>query len=128
MTFVAPVEAGARQVASGGRKRRAYPVAVHLAQCAAGVLLPVLAIVAFMLVDHARVWREDSLYDARVIAHHLNATIEVELEKAIAVGQTLAGSLTYDDGDLARFDALARDAGSRLGMTIVAQDWVRNRR
>jgi two-component sensor histidine kinase/PAS domain-containing protein len=101
--------------------RRPRPVAVHLGLFAAGILVPVLAIVALMLIDTARRWRDDSLQDARIIAHHLNATIDVELEKAIAIGQTLAAALALD-GDVATFDAQARDVAKRLGFNVTLRD------
>ncbi len=103
-------------------RRRPWPVAIHLAVFAGGILIPVLLIVGFMLIDTARLWREELLHDARVIAQHLNATIEVELQKAIAVGQTLAATLVLDPGNLARFDAEARDVKKRLGVNIVTRD------
>jgi PAS domain S-box-containing protein len=103
-------------------ERRTWPVAIHLGLFAAGMLIPVALIVAFMLSDAARLRRDDSLHDAGLIAQHLNATIEVELEKAIAVGQTLAAALTIDTGDTARFAPQARDIARRLGVNFVARD------
>jgi PAS domain S-box-containing protein len=111
----------ARTTSAGGR-RRDYPIAVHLMLFAAGTLMPVLLIVAVMLLDTARLWRDDSLQDARVIVQHLNATIEVELEKAINVSQTLATALALDEPDHVRFEAQARDAAKRLGENIVVRD------
>ena len=102
--------------------RRNYPVAIHLGLFAAGILVPVLLIVAFMLIDTARMWRADSLHDAGLIAQHLNATIELELEKSIAIGQTLATAPALGEGDHARFDAQAREIANRLGVNVVVRD------
>ena len=104
------------------RRRRDRPVAIHLGLFAAGILGPVLLIVAFMLIGTARLWRDDSLQDASLIAHHLNETIEVELKNSIAVGQTLAIALALDADDHARFEAQARDVANRLGVNIVVRD------
>ena len=79
---------------------RDLPIRVHLALFAAGILVPLLAIVTVMLINTARLWRDDSIHDARLIAQHLNATIEVELEKTIAVAQTLATGLVVFGHDL----------------------------
>jgi PAS domain S-box-containing protein len=118
------VVADARSEPTGPRaeERRNRPVAVWLALFAAGTLIPVLLIVTWMLIDTARLRRDDSLRDARGMARHVNATIDVEMEKAIAVGQTLATSHMLPVGDYAAFDAQARDVGSRLGIFIVLRD------
>ncbi len=118
---VAPSEGAAPQHTG----RRNYRVAIHLAMFAAGILIPVLLIVALMLLNTARLWRDDSLHDARTIAQHLNETIDVELEKAIAVDETLAAALELDDAQHAGFEAQARDVAQRLGMNIVVRDAVR---
>lgn len=102
--------------------RGTYRVAVHLALFAAGILVPVLLIVTFMLINTARLWRNDALHDAHLIARHLNETIDVELEKAIAVDETLAAALALDDVDHVRFEAQARDVAKRLAMNITVRD------
>ncbi len=102
--------------------RRHYPIAIHLTWFAAGILVPALGIVAFMVVDTARLLRDGSLNEAHLIAQHLNATIDVELEKSIAVGQTLATALVANAGDIPGFDAQARDVAKRLGVNIVTRD------
>jgi two-component sensor histidine kinase len=102
--------------------RRCYAGAVHLGLFAIGTLIPVLAIVAFMLIDSARLRGDDSLHDARLIAQHLNATIDLELEKSIAVAQTLAAGLALDAGDEARVEAQARDVAKRLGVNVVVRE------
>ncbi|HEX3994337.1 MAG TPA: PAS domain-containing protein, partial [Acetobacteraceae bacterium] len=117
---VAPTEGAA----SGARERRNYRIAIHLGMFAAGILVPVLLIVTLMLINTARMLRDDALNDARLIAQHLNETIDVELEKAIAVDETLAPALTLDDGQHAGSDAQAREVARRLGMNIVIQDAV----
>ena len=101
---------------------RDHSVASHLAHFAIGILVPVLMIVTFLLFNTARLWRDDALHDAATFARHLNATLDVEMEKAIAVGQTLATSLTLANGDYAAFDGQARDVAKRLGMVVVARD------
>ncbi len=101
---------------------RHHPVAVHLASFAIGILVPVLLIVTWMLIDTARLRRDDALHDARTLVRHLSATIDVEMEKAIAVGQVLAVSRMLTVGDYAAFDAQARDVASRLGIVIVVRD------
>jgi len=98
------------------------PVAIHLALFAVGTLVPVLLIVTWMLIDTARLRRDDALHDAQTLVRHLNATIDVEMEKAIAVGQVLAVSRLLAVGDYAAFDAQARDVASRLGIFVVLRD------
>jgi two-component sensor histidine kinase len=115
---VAPSEGTARRTAN----RRNYRIAIHLAMFAAGILIPVLLIVAFMLINTARLWRDDAVHDARLIAQHLNETIDVELEKAIAVDETLAAALALDDLHHEGFEAQARDVARRLGVNIVLRD------
>jgi PAS domain S-box-containing protein len=105
---------------AGGRRH--YPVVTHLALFAIGTLVPVLLIVTWMLIDTARLRRDDALHDAHTLARHLDATIDVEMEKAIAVGQVLAVSRMLVVGDYAAFDAQARDVASRLGIFIVLRD------
>jgi two-component sensor histidine kinase/PAS domain-containing protein len=122
MSLAVGAVAETEPVAAPPPERRIYPVAIHLGLFAAGMLIPVLLIVAFMLSDAARLRRDDSLHDAGLIAQHLNATIEVELEKAIAVGQTLATALAIDGGDTTRFASQARDIAQRLGVNFVARD------
>jgi PAS domain S-box-containing protein len=82
----------------------------------------VLLIVAFMLINTARLWRDEALHNARLIVQHLDATIEVELEKAINVSQTLASALALDGPDHARLDAQVRDAARLLGENVVLSD------
>ena len=115
---VTPSEGAARR----GTERRTYRLAVHLGMFAAGILIPVLLIVTFMLINTARLWRNDALQDAHLIAQHLKETIDVELEKAIAVEETLATALALDDGRLAVFEAQAREVASTLGVNIVVRD------
>jgi hypothetical protein len=122
MSPVAEAAAHTRLAGRGPREPRNYSIAVHLMWFAAAILVPVLLIVTFMLIGTARMWRADSLNDARVIVHHLNATIELELEKAIAVSQTLATALALDGADHVKFEAQARDAAKRLGENIVVRD------
>ncbi len=122
MSFAAEAVAPSEGAAPQETESRDYRLAIHLAMFAAGVLIPVLLIVTFMLINTARLWRDDALHDARLIALHLNETIDVELEKAIAVDETLAAALTIDDGDHAAFEAQARDVANRLGMNIVVRD------
>ena len=55
-----------------------------------------LLIVSLMLLNTARLWRDDALHDARAIAQHLNATIEIEFQKSVTIGQTLAAALSVD--------------------------------
>ena len=38
-----------------------YRIAIHLAMFAAGILIPVLLIVTVMLINTARLWRDDAL-------------------------------------------------------------------
>ena len=104
------------------RERRSHPIAVHMALFAIGILMPVLLIVTVMLIDTARLRRDDSLHDATVFVGHLNATIEVEIEKAIAVAQTLATSPALANRDYAAFDAETREVANRLGLVIVTRD------
>ncbi|MGA3000331.1 MAG: HWE histidine kinase domain-containing protein [Acetobacteraceae bacterium] len=115
---VAPSEGAARRET----ERRNYRIAIHLAMFAAGILIPVLLIVTFMLINTARLLRDDALHDAGLIAQHLNETIDVELEKAIAVDETLATALALDDGQHAAFEAQARVVAKRLGMNITVRD------
>lgn len=122
MSLAVEAEAETEPATGPVPERRNYPVAIHLGLFAAGILIPVLLIVAFMLSDAARLRRNDSLHDAGLIAQHLNTTIDVELEKAIAVGQTLATALALDPDDHARFEAEARDIANRLGVNYVARD------
>jgi PAS domain S-box-containing protein len=103
-------------------ERREFPIAIHLTLFAIGTLLPVLLIVAWMLFDAARLRRDDSLHDATTVVRHLNATIDVEAEKAIAVAETLAASLALSEGDYTAFDRQARDVANRIGMVIVSRD------
>jgi two-component sensor histidine kinase/PAS domain-containing protein len=89
---------------------------------AAGILIPVLLIVTLMLINTARLWRNDSLHDASLIVRHLNETIDVELEKAIAIDETLATALALDSGDHTRFEAQAREVAKQLGVNIAVRD------
>jgi PAS domain-containing protein len=122
MSFATEAVAPSDGAASWPAERRNYRVAIHLAMFAAGILIPVLLIVAFMLINTARLMRDDALHDAHLIAQHLNETIDVELEKAIAVDETLAAALALDDGQRAGFEAQARDVAQRLGINIVVRD------
>ena len=122
MSFATEAIASSEGVARPETERRTYRVAVHLAMFAAGILIPVLLIVTFMLINTARLWRNDALHDAHLIAQHLNETIDVELEKAIAVDETLAAALALDDGQHVGFEAQARDVAKRLGMNITVRD------
>src|ERR1700744_5015671 len=85
-------------VPSRHRKSRVYRIAIHLGLFAAGILPPLLLIVTLMLINTAHLLRDDALNDARLIAQHLSETIDVELQKAIAVDETLATALTLDTG------------------------------
>jgi two-component sensor histidine kinase len=114
-------EAETRIALSAGA-RRTHPIATHLALFAVGILTPVLLIVTLMLVDAARLRRDESLRDATAVVRQINATIEVEIEKAISVGQTLATSLALTRGDHVAFDGQAREVANRLGLIIVARD------
>jgi two-component sensor histidine kinase/PAS domain-containing protein len=122
MSFAAEAVAPSEGAAPGRAEHRNHRVAVHLAMFAAGILVPVLLIVTFMLVNTARLMRDDALHDAHLIAQHLNETIDVELEKAIAVDETLAAALVLDDAQQAGFEAQARDVAKRLGMNITVRD------
>jgi PAS domain S-box-containing protein len=122
MSLAAEAVAGIRRALRGAHQRQNHPVAFHLTQFAAGVLVPVLLIVAFMLINTARLWRDEALHNARLIVQHLDATIEVELEKAINVSQTLASALALDGPDHARVDAQVRDAARLLGENVVLFD------
>ena len=107
MSFAAEAVAPSEGTAHRATERRNYRVATHLGMFAAGILVPVLLIVAFMLINTARLMRDDALHDAHLIAQHLNETIDVELEKAIAVDETLAAALALDDSQHAGFEAQA---------------------
>jgi two-component sensor histidine kinase len=115
---VAPSEGAAHQ----RPERRTYRVAFHLGMFAAGILVPVLLIVTFMLINTTRLWRNDALRDAHLIAQHLNETIDGEVEKTIAVEKTLATALALDDNHLAVFETQAREVANRLGVNIVVRD------
>jgi two-component sensor histidine kinase len=110
------------EAAHGTHRRRNFPIAVHLALFVIGTLTPVLMIVTVMLIDAARLRRDDSLHDAKTAVRHLNATIEVEIRKAIAVAETLATSRALATGDYATFDGQARDVANRLKLVIVSRD------
>ena len=101
---------------TGGRARprREFPIAVHLTLFAVLTLIPVMLLVTWMLIDTARLRRDDSLHDAWITVDHLNATIEVEIQKAFAVAETLATSHALIDGDYDGFNSQARDAANRL--------------
>jgi len=122
MSFAAEAVAPSEGAAPQDTERRNYRVAIHLAMFAAGILVPILLIVTFMLINTARLMRDDALHDAHLIAQHLNETIDVELEKAIAVDETLAAALALDDAKYAGFEAQARDVAKRLGMNITVRD------
>jgi two-component sensor histidine kinase/PAS domain-containing protein len=122
MSFAAEAVAPSEGAAAQETERRHYRVAIHLAMFAASILIPVLLIVTFMLINTARLMRDDALHDAHLIAQHLNETIDVELEKAIAVDETLAAALELDDAQHAGFEAQARDVAKRLGMNITVRD------
>src|ERR1700722_855613 len=115
------------RAARGPPEQRNYPIVVHLALFAAGILAPVLLIVTWMLIDTARLRRDDALHAANIVVHQLNSAIEVEIENSIAVSQTLATSLslaqddqTVDDHKV--FDDQARDVARRLDLVIAARD------
>jgi two-component sensor histidine kinase/PAS domain-containing protein len=110
------------ETAGRARPRREFPIAVHLTLFGVLTLIPVLLLVTWMLIDTARLRRDDSLHDAWITVDHLNATIEVEIQKAFAVAETLATSHALIDGDYDGFSSQARDAASRLDMVIVARD------
>ena len=99
-----------------------YAIALHLALFAIGILTPVLLIVTVVLIDAAQLRRDDALRDANTVVRHINATIEVEIQKAIAVAETLATSRALVEGDYAMFDGQARDVANRLGLVIVSRD------
>jgi PAS domain S-box-containing protein len=119
MSLAAEANAETRAAQSG---RRGYSIALHLALFAIGTLTPVLLIVTWMLFDAAQLRRDDELHDARTVVRHLAATIEVELQKAVDVAQTLATSRALAAGDYAAFDGQARDVARRLDMVIVSRD------
>jgi len=122
MSLAAEADAGTTRAVPASRARRDHPIAYHLALFAIGILTPVLLIVTLMLIDAAHLRRDDALRDANTVVRHLNATIEVEIEKAIAVAQTLATSRAISEGDHATFDGQARDVANRLGLVIVLRD------
>jgi two-component sensor histidine kinase len=122
MSFAAEAVAQGEDAAPRQPERRIYRVAFHLGMFAAGILAPALLIVTFMLINTARLWRNDALHDAHLIAQHLHETIDVEVEKTIAVEETLATALALDDGQLVAFEAQAREVASRLGVNIVVRD------
>ena len=122
MSFVAEAVGRTERAARRTLERRNHPIAVHLALFAIGTLLPIVAIVTLILFDAARIRQDSALFDATTVVHHLNATIDVEAEKAIAVAETLAASLALPDGDYKAFDNQARDVAGRLGLVIVARD------
>jgi two-component sensor histidine kinase/PAS domain-containing protein len=113
---------GVRRIARLALARGTHPIAIHLGWFATGVLVPVLSVVAFILIDSARLWQEDAMHDARLFADHLNETIDIELQRASAVGQTLAASFNPDDNDQGRFAAEARDVARLLGFNITVRD------
>ena len=122
MSFATEAVAPTDGAAPRDMERRNYRIAIHLGMFAAGILIPVLLIVTFMLINTARLLRDDALHDARLIAQHLNETIDVELEKAIAVDETLATALAADRVQPEGVEAQARDVARRLRMNIVIQD------
>lgn len=122
MSFAAEAVAPSQGAAQRETEARNYRIAIHLAMFAAGILVPVLLIVTFMLINTARLWRDDALHDARLIAQHLTETIDVELEKAVAVDESLAAALAHDEGQHALFEAQARDVAKRLGINITVRD------
>ena len=104
------------------RARRAQPLAAYLAQFAAGILAPVLAITGYLLIEAAGRERADALHDARTVARRISAAVEMEIQKAIAVARTLGAAPSLADGNLERFDVQARTVAAVLGGVISVRD------
>ena len=59
---------------------------------------------------------------AQVLAAQISNRVDRELEKAIAIGQTLATSPTLAHGDYAAFDQQSRQTASLVGVVIAFRD------
>ncbi|HVL70878.1 MAG TPA: GAF domain-containing protein, partial [Beijerinckiaceae bacterium] len=94
----------------------------HLALLCAGLALPILLFVGFLLWQFAAAERtrleSDALDRARAIAQAVDRTLEA-MSAALNV---LAASPSLRTGDLAAFHALASEAAERTGYAVVLRD------
>ena len=111
-----------KRFADGIFTRRQWPIRTHLAMYGLGTIVPVLAITTHLLLQTATLQRRQALHQAEALARQISDRVDRVLERAIAVGQTLATSRVLLRGDYLEFDEQTRRVAQSVGAIIALRD------
>lgn len=101
---------------------RSHSIRAHLAAFAVSLLVPLLLIDGFILMNSANRQRAAELGETQDVARRISIAVDREIEKTIAIAQTLAASRLLRQGDYESYDGQAREVSSSIGLAIVTRD------
>jgi PAS domain S-box-containing protein len=109
-------------LAGAAQKVRGRPIHWYLVLFGVTLMVPVLIVAAIAAMRLASIERARYQHDAVVLARSIADDVDRELETVIAIAQTLVLAPSLQRGDLAAFDAYAREIQKIRGNAVIVRD------